>query len=552
MTKIGIFNTKYTDKKPKYERSENKFIDINDKQLSDELKRKAKIIAEPILVFDKYEHERAEDSETFFQTLNIELLSIAGVIISLPSTITKLIPLSENKKNNSLVKNICNILKKYENATVKAGNKSIKLQSILFPFSALAGSLFYIKGIKNSMTSQLGLIRKASYDAIQNIYNNPAYYADLTPEQEKETADLIKTEEKNNTAFVDKLKDKININSSFQAVKEYKKNSPDYKEKKTQYFENLKNEYGKKIPLSSKALNNGEKERLLFESYLKNVELDVLEDLKKVETISNISYSAMFTGGFLEYLISDKIIEILGIKNKPVQMLAKLGIPVLTYMLLNKNISDIENKAILAVKYKHLKKFTDNPLNFEDTQNNKKTSLPKFIKEIANDIKEYNKFAENELPKIEKRLIAKTQTDLSEEQLKNAKLLQKNTSTVLNTQRENLYNHSVGIKSISETILGPIDILTTAIGGKIGSSFAKKINNKKFTGLFMGLGAIIAFIPAALAEAKLTAVQKRSEKNAVLKSINDLKNPRIFCEIPDEKYNINLKNKKSKIFSEFN
>lgn len=552
MTKIGTFNTKYTDKTPKYKHIENKFIDVNDKQLLNDLKRKAEIISEPILAVDKYEHAKAEDSETFFQTLNIELLSVAGVICSLPLAVTKLIPIADKAANNKVLKKISDVLKKYQNSSINVGSKSMPLSKALMPVSVLSGVLFYFNGIKNSMSSQLGLIRKASFDSTQNILNNPAYFADLTPEQEEKINSLIKPDEKSHSSLIDKVKDKINIGSSFQAVNEYKKNLPGYKEQKAKYFENLENKNNKKNQLNENKIKDAYKESLLFESYLKNVELDVLDTLKRVETVSNISYSAIFTGGFLEYLISDKIIEILGIKNKPVQMLAKLGIPVLTYMLLNKNLSNIENKAILAVKYKHLKKFTENPLNFDDTDKNIKTPLPKFIKEIATDIKEYNKFAENELPQIEKKLSAKAQINLSDEQLKNAKSLQKNTSTVLNIQRENLYNYTVGVKSISESVLGPIDILTTATGEKLGTCIANKINNKKLSGLFKGLGAVIAFIPAAVAEAKLTAVQKRAEKNSVIKSINDIKNPRIFCEIPDDKYNFYFNNKKSKVFSEFN
>ena len=48
------------------------------------LKQKAKAISDPILLFDKYEHERTEDAETFCQTLNMELMSLTGVICSLP------------------------------------------------------------------------------------------------------------------------------------------------------------------------------------------------------------------------------------------------------------------------------------------------------------------------------------------------------------------------------------------------------------------------------------------------------------------------------------
>ena len=134
---------------------------------------------------------------------------------------------------------------------------------------------------------------------------------------------------------------------------------------------------------------------------------------------------------------------------------------------------------------------------------------------------------------------AKRQIELTPEQMKKAKALQENTSMVINKQREHLYEQSVGIETLSETILGPIDIAATAIGGTIGSKMAKKCANKKLSGLLTGLGAIIAFIPAAIIEAKLTKQQKLSEKIAAMLAIKEIQNPSIF---ENESNSISLSN----------
>ncbi len=288
---------------------------------------------------------------------------------------------------------------------------------------------------------------------------------------------------------------------------------------------------------------------------LKNVEHDVLEQLRKVETISNISYSALFTGGFLEYLITDKLADTLHIKNKFIRGIIKIGIPLLTYFILNKNISDIENKAILATKYKHLKEFTENPENYQTPKKNKKQSIPVFLKNIYNDMKEYEKFSKTELPKIEKRLEAKKSIELTPKQGNEAEILKKNTLMVLNNQRERVYQQTVGIKALSETILGPLDIIATAIGGKIGHDLSKKCSNKKLAGMLTGLGAVIAFIPAAIIEAKLTKQQKLAEKIAVMLSIKDIQDPSKFDDKSRNNTNFlnqfNYTNKKSNIFKDF-
>lgn len=554
MGKILAYYTNYRKHVPEYNKwnKEQKNQQTTAAAVNLGMQKKAKAIAEPILLLDKYEHERAEDAETFYQTLNIELMSIAGAISTLPIAITKLQPfLNKHASKSSFLKNTSKLLSKYSNSSINIIGKSIPLPKVLTAVSSLASALFYIKNIKNSMSSQLGMIRKASFDATQDVIKAPELFATLTPEQEEQLKAIIKNDKQNNNAFVDKLKDKININSSFQAVGEYKKNLPDYNERKSSYFKTLEESEAQNIPLSSDEVRKTAEDKAVFEGLLKNVEHDVLEPLRRVETISNISYSAMFTGGFLEYLISDKLVDVLKVKSKPIRAAAKIGIPLLTYMLLNKNISDIENKAILATKYKYLKRFVENPIAAPDCENNKKQSLPEFIKTVYKDMQEYNEFSQHQLPEIEAKLNAKREIKLSPQQLKDAKLLQQNTAKVINTQREHLYNQSVGIKALSETILGPIDILATAVGGFLGNKLAKHCSNKKLSGLFTGVGALIAFIPAAILEAKLTRQQKLSEKIAAMLAIKDIQDTKKFAASDRTKKDFNIENKLPSVFEAF-
>lgn len=549
MVKIADYYANYLKNVPEYKQwvKENKERTQTNPSSHINLQKKAKAIAEPLLLIDKYEHEKAEDSETFFQTLNIELLSIAGVISALPATITKLTPiLNKHSDQNALIKKSADLLNKYANKTV--GKKGIPLTKILTIFSAVGGGLFYANGIRKSMNSQLGMIRKASFDATREIIDNPKMFVQTTPEQEKEIIEIAKQNTKSNNSAGERLKDKINILSSFKAVGEYKKNYKTYIREKEKYNSEKEKKLSKNIPLSAVAKQKAEEDKTLFSGMLKTVEHDVLEQLRKVETIANITYASLFTGGFLEYLISDKIVDVLGIKNKAVKTVAKAGIPLVSYMLLNKNISDMENKVILATKYKHLKNFVENPTGTND-EPEKKQTLPEFIKGVIADTKEYNKFRETELPLIEEKLKAKKELNTTPEQNEEAKMLRENTATVVNAHRENVLKQTAGIKALAETILGPLDIVATAAGAKIGHSLSKK--NPKFKGLFMATGAIAAFIPAAVIEAMLTKQQKTAEKTAAMLTIKETNNPKLFAKIPDGKYDFNFKQtKKPQFFRE--
>ena len=543
MSNILNFYTKYLKDVPSYEKwnAEQKKQQVISTPASSSMQKKAKLIAEPMLLFDKYEHEKMEDAETFYQTFNIELMSLVGAIASLPMTITKIPKFFENRNvNNEFLKKSLEGIKEYSKKTINVAKKSVPLSKALTSVGALVGGLVLIGGIKHSMSSQLGIIRKASFDATQNVIDNPNIFADLTPEQEQQLNKFVSEDIKNDNSLVNKLQDKMDLNASFKTVRDFAKNKANYNNAKNNYFYQQKAENDKNIALSVQETVSAKEEKELLNSYLKNVEHNVLDDLRRVETISNISYSAMFTGGFLEYLMTDKLVSVLGIKNKPLQMAVKLAVPLVTYLLLNKNISDIENKAILATKYKHLKQFMKNPQLYAQPNKKEKQSLPEFIKMIAKDMNDYSSFAEKELPLIEERLEAKKQLKYSDEQIHNSKRLQKNTSLALNKHREHLYNQSVGIKSFSETILGPIDVVSTALGAFLGASIAKKFPNVKSNTMFKAIGAILAFIPAAYIEAVLTKQQKLSEKTAVMKASNELNDTKQFALKGKDKQTTNL------------
>ena len=552
MNNIISYYTKYRKHIDEYNRfnERNKNIENNTSLTPEEtkhFKQKAKVIAEPLLVLDSYEHEKAEDSETFFQTYNIELMSLVGLISSLPVAVSKISPflLYSNKTS---VQKLGLSLAKYRNSKINIGKMSLKVPNLATAISAISAGIIFALGIKNSLESQLGLIRKASYDGTKNIINDPKLYAIHTPEQEAEINSIVKYEE-NSKSAVNKLTEKVNIKSSLDSVKDYKQNLKTYQKEKNQYFKDIEPDNKSLTPSQQK---NAELEKLFFTNLLKNVEHDVLEDLRKVETISNISYSSLFTGGFLEYLLTDKLTEVLKIKNNVLKMIVKLGVPLLTYSLLNKNISNLENKVICATKYKHLKAFMEHPEKYNQSNNDKKQTPVEFLKTVYKDLKDYEKFTQTEMPKLKARMEAKKEIKLTPSQLKEAKLFQQNTAKVINKHRERVYEQSVGIKSFSETLLGPIDIIATALGGKLGHSLGKKLANRKLSKIMTGLGAVIAFIPAAYIEAKLVKQQKLSEKIASMLAIKDIQDERLFKDDTVNSFDFSNSPKVySKTFEEF-
>ena len=183
----------------------------------------------------------------------------------------------------------------------------------------------------------------------------------------------------------------------------------------------------------------------------------------------------------------------------------------------------------------------------------KKQNIFEFMKTVVKDMKDYDNFAEKELPQIKEKLESKQQIELSPQQEKEAKRLQKNTINTVNTLKENMYNQTVGIEVFSETVTNPIDIVGAAIGGKIGHTLSKNCQNKKLSGLMTFIGTLIGFLPVAIMEAKFTNAQKKAEKIGTMLSMKELENNKKFADYTeDDTYkNIQLPKELSPIFNEF-
>ena len=225
MNNILSYYTKYKEHIDEYKQwsAKQKHAPSTHLSPSTELKQKAKAIAEPILLLDNYTHEKAEDAETFYQTYNTELMSVTGLLCLLPMNITKAIPfLNKHANKSNLIKNTANILTKYQNAALNIAGKKVTIPQLTTALSSIGAGLFFAKGIKNSIEGQLGITRKASFDGTQRITNEHKMFAILTPKQEQELNEIIKHNETHQTGFVDKLKDKLDVTTSFQAVEESK------------------------------------------------------------------------------------------------------------------------------------------------------------------------------------------------------------------------------------------------------------------------------------------------------------------------------------------
>lgn len=492
--------------------------------------KQAKAVAQNVLMLDNYVYNKAEDVEAVFVTVNMQLLAGVAALTAIPQTITKLIPVIEKHSKNT---KLANILNNYQKTTI--GKSKLPLPKLLTAGMACLSALIYAHGVSKSTKAQLSATRRAKFEGLTSQFNADADYAVLNNTQEAEIekklsdkSNPINLETEIKTPFIKKLLSRINIKKTLSETQKLINKNTEYKQNKNQFEAKLNN--------SPFKATKGNKQ--ILEDMIKYVDLKSEDDLERMDKVVNVGYSSLFVGGFLEYLISDKLIDMLHLKNPVIKFGAKLILPLATYLVMNKNIANIQNSAIKATRYKNIKKFVENKENFVEIPQNlnnsaevkteKKPGLFKFLKGMLKDIKEYEKFEETELPKLNKRHELKKSISLTPEQKKEAQTLKLNTQYAIHKEADNRKHFAQGVEAFSEITLAPFEIASTALGAFLGSKIGAHCKSGAMKRFYMAIGALIAFIPTAIVEIMTTAEQKKALRIASMKTIEDMNNSDMF------------------------
>lgn len=528
--------------------------DINKNNEAELYQKKASIIADSMLVLDDYAQSKAEDVEAVFQTMQIEALAGLSALSALPAAITGVIPKLE-KSNSSVLKKGAMLLNKYKNINIKTGSFSMPLPKLLTAGAGILSAFIYVPLVTEFVKNQLGASRRAKFEGMHTELSNINDFAVLTDEQEKEVQQILLSQNKNNKKSLKHIShsaaeifDGINITKSLFEVKNLLKDKNSYINNKEKYnqdmAENLKHS---NQSLSKTQLENAQKDANLFNDIVKNVDLKSQEPLERIEKIINVGYGSLFVGGFLEYLVSDKLISKLNIKNPIINRVLGFGIPLVTYMVLNKNLAKIQNSAIKAVRYNNLQDYISDKNNFkyyseqemasvkdenihQKNKPEKKENIFAFIKNLNGDIKNYHNYKKTKFIQTKEYMNAKRQINLSVSQKQEAGLLQRNTFMTINKVDDNNQKFSESIEALSEIALAPIEIASTAAGAFIGNKIASAIKIPKYKALFTAAGAVIGFIPSALAEICTTGIQRKALKISNMLSMNELKDYKNFID----------------------
>ena len=125
--------------------------------------------------------------------------------------------------------------------------------------------------------------------------------------------------------------------------------------------------------------------------------------------------------------------------------------------------------------------------------------------------------------------------ELSPEQIKDAKRLQRNTFMAFNEVDEKSQKYSESIEALGQSLMYPIGLITGGLGVALGFKFLTKkskttleqvSNFTKYTMTVLG----VSIVPSVLMNAYITKEQKKASRVADMMAINDLNDHRHFAD----------------------
>ncbi len=482
--------------------------------------KRAKILIDALTSIDEYAQTKAEDIDSVSQTLlyvSVGALGTAGTYIG------------------------------------KAVSKSVKNQKVAKSLPSAMGIIFalatFLPVVRSTVINQARANRIARFEGLHEKLFHLNNFAVLTPEQKKQAEVYAKNIPDKTISNNNSLINRSNIFNSLSVFKELTMKQGEFAYLKRQHDKRLLEDSKKlkTVQFSDNEIKQAQKDKKLFNDILQKVDMESHYPLERIEKTVNVAYSSLFAGGVLEYLASDGILNLFKVKNKFVRSVLSFGLPALTILFLNKQLANFLYDAVKAVRYKKMQEFVNDTNNFKEytdeeikkiktePKEHKKTSFIKFFKETLKDIEDYKKYQNTKRLDEKKYALGVRNITLTKEQKSDAELLKRNAELTINALDDQTQKYSSAMETITESSTIPLDIISPIIGTFTADKLHKHFSsNSRLGTLYKAIGAVVAFLPAALSEIYFVGQQRKALRVATYIAQNNLSDSNKFLD-PERK-----------------
>ena len=399
-----------------------------------------------------------------------------------------------------------------------------------------------------SCKKELQASRNGRYEAMTSDLASAKQFAVLTKEQQEERDKIAKTieiEEKDQKSLVNTNKQGFAPINTLKEI--FIKNDELEKERKA-FAKKLENDESKfnTIQLTQEEINEAKKDKQLIENIVKKVDIASQEYAENVELVTGGIQTVALGGGLLNGFLSSKIMSKLKLSSKYTKIVS-CAIGLATTLGFAIYSTKLQKEASRVARFKVKQELLNNPesLIYVDeakTQNEKTDVIKKekkgffeTFKEIIENQKEYKKYVKENIVEIKQKQKALEKIEITPEQEKRAKQLQRNVFKMFNKVDEKSQKYSESTEALGDivaTISSFAAMGASALGAsKIIDNVTKssKISFKNI-GVINILKPIIPIIVSMGFNIYITKEQKNASKVADMIAINEMDDYRHFAD----------------------
>ena len=428
---------------------------------------------------------------------------------------------------------------------VPKGSKYKKFVGMGIPaaIGLLAGSLSAFPLMSWGAKAEVSASRKGRFEAMRNELKNPNGFAILTPEQTEKANELAKT-----VVLEEHKKKKVSekISNGLHSIKDMAMDSKEYKEQRKQFKAELE-EDAKNIDeeLTEKEIENAKRDQQLLTKLIEKIDIASQDYAENSELATQAAILLIGSTGGLAYFGIDKVLKALKIQaSNKISVIVK-GLSIGAFAIMGIISAQINKQASRVGRYVVKKDLMKNPNNFvyvSDEQANqitdaeikqtKKQNIFAFLIQTLKDNKEFKKYQKT-IGKEERKFYKATEMlELSDEQLNDAKRLQKNTFRTFNKIDENSQKFSESIEAFGQAVAYPINTIFSLGAAAFAAPYLfkeAKTNAQKAANFTKYMGIVfLSTIPAMFINAYITREQKKASRIADMNAINELNDYRKF------------------------
>jgi len=505
------------------------YLRRNPDKINDYDLQRAKILLNSVDMMDKSTSSKSEDADTVFDSLTsfgLGYAAVGGTALGL------------------LISRLGFVKKGIEKITAKNPKSKNIVSMGITALSGVLGILGAYPAYSFLSKIESKIHRKRKFETMEKELNDPKIFAVLDENQkkvfEKNLAE-IEAQERKKSFTKEVKKDLKSIKQLTQEAIFYEKNQKEFAKKYERDISLQENE------LNEKEIKDAKKDRVLLLVMLREINTKAQSYTEKMQSITDNLITLSFALGSLFTLGYERIAKSLKLKSSSLP--AGMGL----FMLMGSTFfaSWAQKRAGLVGRFKAKQDLMQNPeqliyvsskktstINDEDIEINtkQKSNSLKFLKEFFKNNKEYNEWKKTKGLSGKDISKAIENIELSEEQIKDGKRLQRNLFKTLYKVDKNTQNYSSQIDLMAESTKFPVALLFGSIGSVWGMKHLAKLRSAMkpqdvFKQSAKYIGTISLFtLPSLIVNSYFAKAQKMGARISDMVTMKELEDYRFFAD----------------------